>query len=519
MTRRSHEIIVIGGGISGLTAAWQLRKAGRDVLLVESADAIGGYTRTESRDGFLLEKGPFNVIVRDPAFENLLSDVADDLRVVTASPAARKRYIFRHGRLHAVPTNPVALLTTGLLPLTARIRLLRGLILSPPARADEESIAEAAARRFGRETADTLVSAAISGILAGDIDKLSLAACFPSVAKFDADARSLIGHGLRRAFSGKKNGHRRRWRGLVSLDGGLGALTQTLGSRLGEGLLTRTRVTEVEPKDGGFRIECQGDDTGVFELYARRVILASPVGEAHRLLQSFLPAAADALHGIESQSLAVLNLGFRRDQIIHPLEGFGFLVPRNEPDFPLMGVLFADSAFPHHAPADKRLLRVFIGGARDPLAVARSDNDLLLAALQGIRNLLGVSGEPVLADIRRYRNAIPQYHRGHRERIARFREAVADVPGLRVIGNYLEGVSLNDCVRLATRCAEDILVESDAANPADQRLSTESTDPSLSSSGDLHEPFDCVGQSAAPKLTGMGKSGSQSTIDNLQSTM
>lgn len=456
MNKPDFDVVVVGGGISGLTAAWQLHKAGRSVALVERSATVGGYTRTEWRDGFLLEKGPFNVIVRDPAFEALLDDAADEITMITAGKAARKRYIYRRGRLHAVPANPVALLTTKLLSFPARVRLLRGLLVSPPARADEESIGQAAARRFGRETADTLVSAAISGILAGDIDKLSLSASFPGVARFDAEARSVLGHGLRKAFAGRANRHRRKWRGLVSIDGGLGALTQVLGLRLGDGLFTRTSVTEVARAQGAFRIECQRDDSDVFDLNARRVILASGVTDAERLLSPFLPQAADALRGMECASMVVLNLGFRSGQVAHALDGFGFLVPRNEPDFPLMGVLFADSAFPHHAPPDKRLLRVFIGGARDPHAVTRSDEELLARAMTTLREVLGVSGDPLLVDINRYRNAIPQYYRGHGRRIGALRQAVATMPGLYVIGNYLEGVSLNDCVRLAANAAADV---------------------------------------------------------------
>ncbi|MGB2985306.1 MAG: protoporphyrinogen oxidase [Phycisphaerae bacterium] len=475
MSIGSREIIIVGGGISGLTMAWHLKKAGVDVCLLEADPIVGGCTRTQRREGFILEKGPFNVIVRDPAFEALLDDVSDEVNVVTASRSARKRFIYRRGRLHAVPTHPIALAMTRLLSVGGRCRLLAGLLASPRAGGTEETIEQVATRRFGRETSDAIVSAAISGILAGDITKLSLKACFPAVASIDAEARSLIGYGVKsalRAMRKRKGGHRRRWRGLVSIEGGLGALTGALGRRLGADLLSGCRVEAVRGpvenrshtgnrsraahrlKTGatgnGYEVDYRDAEGVTHTLQCRRLVLGTSAAEAGRLLQPLQPDATAILSSIESASLVVVNLGFRRSDIGHPMEGFGFLVPHDEPDFPLMGVLWADSIFPHHAPRDHRLMRVFIGGAGDPEAVERTDEELLATATGALRDLLQLSGDPVLVDVCRYPAAIPQYHRGHCEKIERLREAVATWPGLHLIGNYLEGVSLNDCVRLGT---------------------------------------------------------------------
>ncbi len=455
MDPRIRDVVVVGGGISGLTTAWQLRKSGVDVCLLESGNAVGGCTQTESRDGFLLEKGPFNVMVRDPAFEALLEDVADEVSVVAASKAARNRYIYRGGRLHAVPTNPIALATTGLLSMGARVRLLRGLFLSRRAGQTEETIEQVAARRVGQEAADAIVSAAISGIFAGDIKKLSLRACFPGVGRVDEEARSLIGYGLASAFRrGKKKP--RRWRGLVSIDGGLGALTETLGCRLDEDLLTGCRATAVRPRNGGFEIEYHDSDDVSRTLRCGRVVMALPASETGLLLEPTLPEVAGVLRAIQSSSLVVLNLGFRRLDISHPLNGFGFLVPQDETAFPLMGVLWADSIFGHHAPEGHRLIRVFIGGACNGSAVNESEEELVETATGALRDLLGLNGKPVLVDCCRYRDAIPQYHAGHRERIEKVRESVSQVPGLHLVGNYLDGVSLNDCVRLGTAVAAEL---------------------------------------------------------------
>lgn len=474
MTDDLRDLIVVGAGISGLTAAWSLKKAGMDVLLLEASSEVGGCARTESRDGFLLEKGPFNVMVRDPAFERLLEDVSADVNVIKADRAARSRFIYHRGRLLAVPTNPAALVATRLLSLRGRCRLLRGLIISPPAGDGEDTIEQAATRRFGYEVSDRIVSAAISGIFAGDVRRLSLKACFPGVARIDSTTRSLFAYGLKSMISAvrtKKAAHRRKWRGLISFEGGVGALTTALGRRLAPNLVCDCSVEQVRHRAGVYELTCRMSDGRTCTFRCRRLVVGSPVAEAARLLRGMLPEAADLLTSVESASLVVLSLGYRRADIGHPLTGYGFLVPQNEQDFPLLGVLWADSIFPQHAPPDHRLIRVFIGGARYPGAVNLSDAELLATATNALRDLLGLSAEPVLVDVCRYRAAIPQYHRGHVEKIQRLYDLIGQqsLPapaggqtGLHLIGNFQAGVSLNDCVRLAAETAARLIAGSQA---------------------------------------------------------
>ena len=470
MRHDQRDVIVVGGGISGLTAAWHLKNAGIDVCLLEAAPRVGGAMQTEHRDGFLLEKGPFNVIVRNAAFERLLEEVSDDLEVITADRAARARYIYRAGNLHAVPSHPIALLGTQLLTMSAKCRLLAGLCASRRHGAHEETIDQAATRRFGREVADTFVSAAISGIYAGDIHRLSLKACFPNVWRIDTKTGSPLAYGLasglarvarsRRPSPG--NGRRtaskpRRWRGLISIDGGLGELAAVLGKRLGADLHTRCRVETIRATDRGYALMCT-TRAGTGQPYTcRRLLLAGAVQEAARLVAPLSSDAGAILRSIESASMVVLNLGFSRSDVEHPMKGYGFLVPRSEPDFPLMGVLWADSIFPHHAPPDRRLIRVFMGGSRDPEAASRTDDDLLARALGALRPLLRLSGDPVLIDVCRYRAAIPQYVLGYAEKINSLRSALSEQTDLHLIGNYLQGISINDCIRLATEAANQLI--------------------------------------------------------------
>jgi oxygen-dependent protoporphyrinogen oxidase len=459
MNENLHDVLVVGAGISGLTAAWRLKQGGVDVYLLEACKEVGGCARTGQRDGFLLEKGPFNVVVRDPAFEQLLDDLSGDVKVVTASRSAKRRFIYRRGCLHPLPTNPVSLATTRLLSFRGRCRLLAGILISPSAGRGEETIDQAATRRFGQEASSILVSAAVSGIFAGDFRRLSLQACFPSVWDMDARIRSPLAFLLRSRFATirkKLRVRQPRWRGLISVDGGLGALTAALGRRLGSVLIGDCRAERIHQSDEGYEVTCRSPGGIPRTFRGRRLVVASPAAEASRLLQPLVPAAADILGSIQSVSLVVVNLGFRRADVTHPMEGYGFLVPQDEADFPLLGVLWADSIFPAHAPPDHRLVRVFLGGARDPSAVTRSENELLATAMSALGELLGLSGKPVLVDVCRYPAAIPQYECGHVEAIAQLHRSLAAHRRLYVIGNYLEGVSLNDCIRVATESANSI---------------------------------------------------------------
>lgn len=462
MRAKSRDVVVVGAGISGLTCAWHLRRAGRDVLLLDAHDAVGGAIQTERRAGFLLEKGPYNVIVRDPAFEELLEGLGDRVNVVTASEQAKNRYIYRHGRLHAVPTGPVGFLRSPLISFPGRLRAMRGLLVSKRGWQQETTLHEFATRRFGAEVADSIVSAAIAGILAGDTRRLSAYACFPVLRDFDTRSFSPLGRTARRipAMIRKRRNPQldRRWKGLVSIDCGLGGLCEAVAEPLGDDVWMKTRVERITTTrpDGGYALQVTNAGGEAQTLHCRQLVLATPARVTSDLLMPHCQEAADELRGIDSASLTVVNLAFRREDVAHPLDGFGFLVPHNEPDFPLMGTLFADSAFPHHAPSNQRLLRVFFGGARMPDVDGRAPDQLVQTACRALRDVLGVRGEPTLVDVCPYPNAIPQYYLDHLERIARFREQVRALPNLHFVGNYLEGVSINDCVKLAKRVAHEV---------------------------------------------------------------
>ena len=454
------DVIVIGAGISGLAAAWRLKGSGVDVCVLEAHQTAGGAMRSEQRDGFLLEKVPFGVTVREPVFEKLLEELDEEIRVIAADPSsARGRYVLHGGCLHRIPSNPTGLLGTPLLSPAGKLRLIRGLVASRPARGEEESVHDAAARRLGGEVAERLVSALCVCIFAGDSRDLSLAGCFPALAAIDRRARSPLGLALRQKLPWKRRQHARsrpRWRGLISFRGGLGSLPGALGRALGCGLLTNCTAQSLKRSGPAYLVRCTTAGGRPLELRCRRLLLAVPAAAACALLGPLAPRIGALIKAVPAASLVVLNLGFQRRDVGHPLDGYGFLVPATEP-FPLLGVLWADRVFPHHAPPGRRLLRVFMGGTRRPDLLARDDGELVEIAVAALAPLLRLSRDPILVDVCRWTDAIPQYTPGHVQRVGQIRRLQGELPGLELIGNYLDGVSINDCVRNAVGAADRIL--------------------------------------------------------------
>ena len=462
MNRQNCEYAVIGGGVSGLATAWFLRKAGRDVRLLEKNPAVGGCMRTLRQDGFLLEQGPFNVLVRDPAFEQLLGDLGDDIEVESAGPDAKMRYLYLGGRLVPLPSGPVSLVTSRFLSASGKMRLLAEPICARRPKSDDPTIGEFATRHFGAEFAQNVLGAFVTGVFGGDADRLSLKSCFPSLGRLDREHRSLFLHGLSVPIRriGKPKNPRRRWKGLINFVGGLGAVSDAIARGLGNAVSTNCEVTSIEHRSEGYCVTYSA--SGVSQsLDTRHVVLATPIGQAIGLLESMAGERAGQigalLASVESVPLVVLNLGFRREDIGHDLKGFGFLVPPTEEGLSFLGVLWASSIFPSHAPPDRHLLRVFAGGAKRPELAQKNDGELVALAMDELRDLLELRGDPVLVNSCRHANAVPQYYPGHTEMVRCIRAQLSSVPNLHLVGNYLEGVSINDCVRQARETVQKMV--------------------------------------------------------------
>jgi len=454
----NFDSVIIGAGISGLVAAHRLKKLGRDVLLIESGARAGGVIQSEEVEGFLIEAGP-NSLRGSHEFLDLVEELGLTGELITADPRD-PAYVYADGQLHAVPMNPLALVKTRLISNSAKLRLLREPFVKARAESGEESIASFVRRRLGDELLERLVAPFLSGVYAGDPEKLSVQACFPKLVEFEAEAGSILRGALRAARQSRKRQDKpkrslRPYR-LCSFRHGLSALPRSLAKSLGDSLMTHARIVSVSPKvlTTGFQIRLEHRNE-IKTFNCSTLIVATPADAAARLLSDIAPEIATLIAGIKYVSIASVPLAYRVEQAPQALDGFGFLAPRGE-GLRTLGSIWNSSLFAERAPDGWIVTTNFIGGATDPGAVQLSDEELISAVHHDLSKVLGVSQEPRRLPITRYERAIPQYTIGHAARVARIEAELQNQAGLWIAGNYLRGVALGDCIKQAERIADEV---------------------------------------------------------------
>lgn len=452
-------MIVIGAGISGLVCAYRLKTLGLDVSLLEKSNRVGGVIQSERINGFLIERGP-NSSQGTEELVALVEELGITGDLVEGDPKA-PAYVYFKGRLHAVPSGPGAFLKSKLLSLGGKLRIFKEPFV-PARRADsEESVASFARRRIGHQAAELLVAPFVSGIYAGDAEKLSVQAAFPKLANLETGYGGLF----RGTFAKAREARRARKsaaavldkaaptrRRLCSFENGMAVLPETLASKLGEDLITGCEALRVA--DGGLRIEFDRDSNH-HELNCERLIIAAPSNAASKLVASISDELSGLLAEIDYPPLAIISLAYEEKSIRTKLDGFGFLVPPVE-QMSILGCVWNSSLFAGRAPEGKALITVFIGGARNPGAVKLADAELVLTAHRELQRVLGISSDPHMVAITRYEHSIPQYNLGHFARVQRIETVLQDVPTLRLVGNYLHGVSTGDCIKDADRVAREV---------------------------------------------------------------
>jgi oxygen-dependent protoporphyrinogen oxidase len=441
------DVVVVGAGISGLATAFHLQRTGRSVRVFEAAPRAGGVIGTRRRDGCLLETGPNSTLDTTPLIGELLDAAGLAGERVDATAVAARRFVLRGGRLVALPTSPGAFLATSLFSLGAKLALVCEPFVAPCPPDREESVAGFVRRRLGAEFLDYAIEPFVAGVYAGDPERLSLRAAFPRLHALEQRYRSLI----RGQIFGVRERARNRERAKntassFSFRNGMQTLTDALARAL-PGLETGVRVARLARRDEGmFAVEAVRGRERV-AARSRAVVLAVPAEAAAGLVRPMAPAAAAALAAIPYAPVAVVASAYRRTDVHHALDGFGFLSPRKE-GRSILGTLFSSSMFDGRAPADTVLLTTFVGGARNP-ELARSSVDAIAKQVEReLAALLGAAA-PQWQEVVQWPRAIPQYTLGHLERIAAVEQAEADLPGLFFRSNYRGGVSVGDCIKSA----------------------------------------------------------------------
>jgi oxygen-dependent protoporphyrinogen oxidase len=445
------QAIVIGGGISGLACAYGLRRRGVQVLLLEESDRAGGVIDSVRQDGFLFETGPQSFLSM-PALLELINSLGQTPELLGADPRA-PRYVLLGGRLHPVPLSPPSLLTTSLLSFGTKIRLLAEPFRKTAPPEADESMADFVRRKFGAELLERLAAPFVSGVYAGDPEKLSLRSAFPSVHQWEKEFGSILRGAMK---SRPPKGTPRA--GLCSFREGGATLVRRLGESLGEDLRLGARVDAIRPRniDGAQQFEIELTRGGRREsLTANAVVLAVPTQSAATLLSTLAPAAAASLLKIEYAPVAVVAAGYRREQVGIEPNGFGFLVPRTE-ERRVLGTVWNSSLFPGRAPEGMVAVTSFAGGATDPELCSLSEDRIAEIVLGEVAKIMNITGPPVTRLVKRYPRALPQYNLGHGQRIAAACASIAAVPGLFLTGNYLEGPAIGACVEHANRTADSV---------------------------------------------------------------
>ncbi len=461
-------IVIVGAGISGLCTAHflirELSAAGRgaEIVLFEAEEVPGGKMRTVRDGGFNLEWGPNGFLTNKPHSLELVSELGIESLLARSSDLARKRYIYSGGTLHRLPETPPAFFKSNLLSLRGRLRIVGELFSPGPPEGIDESLGDFARRRLGPEALEKLIDPMVTGIYAGDPDRMSLRACFPLVydleRKYGGLVRGMIALQKERRRAGVKQEMSAGPGGvLMSFDAGVQTLADVLAERLAEGLHTGVPVDRIERRGG--KLVLSLTERGLRgEMDTDAVVVAAPAYAAAAMLSPLDAALGDALSTIPYSPISVVALGYDKASLGNPLDGFGFLVPRGERR-KILGALWDSSIFPNRAPEGKALIRAMVGGVRAPELAALPPRDLVDLARAELTATMGIRAEPVLARAFFHDKGIPQYLVGHGKVLDRIDARLAAQPGVFLSNNAYRGIALNDCV-LQSRLAGERIAKS-----------------------------------------------------------
>jgi len=463
------KVVVVGGGIAGLSAAHRvvelgcLRRLAVEVTLLEARARLGGTIATEHVDGFLVESGPDSFLSEKPWALALCRRLGVEDRLVRTDDRFRRTFVWHRGRLHPLPdgfqllapTQLTPFLTSGLFSWPGKLRMAFDLILPRGGTGDDETLGAFVRRRLGREALERVAQPLVAGIYTADPDELSLGATMPRFLELERRERSVIlalWRASRRAPQAGTSGA--RFSLFVTFARGMSELIDTLAARLPAGAVRLgQRVGGIERHDGRWRVDLADGSA----LDADRVVVATEAHRAARLLRYVDPQIAALLAEIPYASSATVSLGYRRSDVPHPLDGFGFVVPHGEGRALLAGT-FSSVKYPGRAPEGFVLLRAFLGGALGEAHVAGEEAEIADRARRDLRDALGIVAAPVLTRVHRHPASMPQYRLGHLDRIDAIERRLGAHPGLALAGAAYRGVGIADAVHSGETAAARLLM-------------------------------------------------------------
>lgn len=465
------KIAVVGGGISGLTVAYALLNRPQftvhssqfEVAVFEADSRPGGKIWSDKVDGFLCEKGVNGFLDNKPKTLGLCVKLG--IKPLRSNENAKKRYVFSNGRLNLLSESPLSFLKSGLLSWRGKLRMVYELIA--PKGPEDETVADFVIRRLGKEGLEKLVDPMSSGIFAGDPYRMSIKSCFPRIKELEQEYGSLIKALIKIQRGNKKTGGPKAGPGLggnlTSFYKGAQFITDALAEKLGERLKLGISVYGLARLGGSAR---GGKKENSYQLHtsdgvvdADIVVLASPAYASAEILKGFDLELSKTLSEIPYAPVTVVCFGYKREKVLHSLNGFGFLIPHKE-GRRILGTLWDSSIFPNRAPEGYVLLRSMVGGAQSPELAMLDDNILVNTVFDELRPIVSLKAEPDIVRIYRWERAIPQYVLGHGEKLRLIDERLKSYPGLYLTGNAYRGVGMNDCIENGYKVADEILSKS-----------------------------------------------------------
>jgi len=427
-----------------------LRKAGIDAQLVEASPRPGGVINSITRNGFLLELGPQS-FSSAPSLQDLCHELGLENQILVAPRAPR--FVLVDGSLRPVPMSAPAFFTSSFVSVKTKWSILRDAFGRSVPPANDETVAAFVRRKFTPELLEKLVGPFISGIYAGDPEKLSLGAAFPQLHDAETQAGSIVRGLVRLGKQLKQSGRPRRT--LLTFREGNETIVRALANKLGSALHTGTKVADISRQnEGTFQVSLQ-NRTGSESISTKSLILATPTDITAKLLCQLDSSFESPLSSIDYAAVAVVSLSYRKQDIGHELEGFGFLVPRSA-GLRVLGSVWNSSLFPGRAPEGHALLTSFVGGTTDPAAAKLQPEELVALVHREISAPLSMKKEPVFSNVTIWLRALPQYNLGHGDRLAAVANLCSRFPGLWLTGNYLRGPAIGSCVDQALAVAEEV---------------------------------------------------------------
>lgn len=442
----SVDVAIIGGGVSGLAAAWELRKKGYSTTVLERQVRIGGHAFSDNIGGFIMEHGPSTINAFDAHAQSVSTRLGLAPDQIPLGDGVKNRYLVGDGKLKGIPVNPMGFLMADYMSLRGRLRMMMEPLIWRAADGDDESIRDYAVRRFGVEFADRVIDPLVGGLYAGRARELSMASVFPQMLALERKYGSVVKGMMMRRFGGGKMPGKR----LYSWRSGIGALPKALAAASGE-VRTGVTVRSVKRSKSGYHIDCGAHGP----LTARAVVMATQPHVAAGLLDGLDQDGAEAAASIATPPLAVVFLGYRREHVDHPLDGLGFLAAEAE-NIGLTGAQFSSTMFPGRAPEGCVSLTAYVGGARRPDLARLPEQDLIQLAQERLGALLGIRGEPLVSRVRHWNLGLPQYHIGHSATVKTLNNTSRRSPGLFLAGNYFNGPSVASCLSRATETADAV---------------------------------------------------------------